>query len=397
MRQSKMRKLLCTSIPVCLFLISVPLWACSVPVFRYALERWAADPYLVVVFHRGELTQDQQELVKRLGPKGETAEKSANLKVRAVNIDTETDEAMLELWKLQDTDTLPWMAVHYPGPFPPAWKGEFSKEVVDGLIDSPVRREIARRILKGETAVWVLLEGNNKEKNDAAFKLLKQRINHEQKTLKLPEIDPEDIAQGLISPDAIELKLGFSAIRLSRDHAREKLFIDMLLGSEGGGEFNLRDENADKPMAFPIYGRGRVLYALVGDGINQDTIADACKFLIGPCTCQIKGDNPGIDLVMAVDWDSLVEPQVEIDKELPPLAGLGAFAVAPSNSTEPNKTHPTSAESDSEEVESDSSIDEFVVEVEVTIMNPVMRNTLLFAGLILIVVVGASFFLARRS
>ena len=27
--------------------------ACSVPVFRYALERWDASPYALVVFHRG--------------------------------------------------------------------------------------------------------------------------------------------------------------------------------------------------------------------------------------------------------------------------------------------------------------------------------------------------------
>ncbi len=37
--------------------VTVTLWtmaatACNVPVFRYALERWEADHYEIVVFHR---------------------------------------------------------------------------------------------------------------------------------------------------------------------------------------------------------------------------------------------------------------------------------------------------------------------------------------------------------
>ena len=30
--------------------------ACQIPVFRYALERWQATPYEVVIFHRGPLS-----------------------------------------------------------------------------------------------------------------------------------------------------------------------------------------------------------------------------------------------------------------------------------------------------------------------------------------------------
>ena len=34
--------------------------ACSVPVFRYALERWPADAYRLVIFHNGPLSAEQQ-------------------------------------------------------------------------------------------------------------------------------------------------------------------------------------------------------------------------------------------------------------------------------------------------------------------------------------------------
>ena len=47
---------------VCLTLLALlylpsQLSACNVPVFRYALEHWSADPYDVIVFHR--LTREQ--------------------------------------------------------------------------------------------------------------------------------------------------------------------------------------------------------------------------------------------------------------------------------------------------------------------------------------------------
>src|SRR4051812_27571667 len=38
------------------------LHACSVPVFRYGLEHWTADPYRVLIVHRGPLTESSQKL-----------------------------------------------------------------------------------------------------------------------------------------------------------------------------------------------------------------------------------------------------------------------------------------------------------------------------------------------
>ena len=33
------------------------VWACSIPVFRYALERWQPDNYEVSIFQSGSLTE----------------------------------------------------------------------------------------------------------------------------------------------------------------------------------------------------------------------------------------------------------------------------------------------------------------------------------------------------
>jgi hypothetical protein len=107
------------------------------------------------------------------------------------------------------------------------------------------------------------------------------------------------------------------------------MFIEMLLSSEE----DLREEKP-QTMAFPIFGRGRALYALVGKGINNDTIDAAGADLTGPCTCTVKEQNPGIDMLMPVAWDELVEKLPEADKPLPPLVGLTGFG------EEPEKTEP---------------------------------------------------------
>ncbi|MDE2714511.1 MAG: hypothetical protein OSB74_09135, partial [Verrucomicrobiota bacterium] len=65
-----------------------------------------------------------------------------------------------------------------------------------------------------------------------------------------------------------------------------------------------------EPMAFPVFGRGRALNALVGKGINADMIDEASAFLSGPCSCQVKRQNPGFDLLTSVNWDQLLENQI---------------------------------------------------------------------------------------
>ena len=92
----------------------------------------------------------------------------------------------------------------------------------------------------------------------------------------------------------------------------------MLLASEA----DLKD--LDEPMVFPVYGRGRFMPPMVGKGITDENITHDAEFLTGPCSCQIKRQNPGTDLLAAVNWESLIQPQINVDRELPPLIGIAA-------------------------------------------------------------------------
>ncbi len=308
-------------------------WACSVPVFRYALERWPADYYVAVVFHRGPLTAQQKKIVELMSEDGLAGKKHANVYAVAVDVEKEVPEHLTKLWEQQKdkAKSFPWMVLLYPwqaGIPVPAWTGPLSEDAVKAVIDSPARQEIAKRLLDGDSAVWLLLESGDKKKDDAAYNLLKKQLAQLQKELAPPEIDPQDIAMGYFMGDPDSLKIRFSILRVSRTDPAEKMLVEMLLGTEP----DLRDYKTE-PMVFPVFGRGRVLFALVGKGINPDTITESAFILTGPCTCTIKEQNPGTDLVVAMDWDAKLEEQYEqamakLEKQTPDLAGLGALAAA---------------------------------------------------------------------
>jgi hypothetical protein len=316
-----------------ILLTAVSALACSVPVFRYALEHWEADPYLAVVFHRGALTPEQQAQVQALKPAADAIEK-ANLSVTTVDVSAEMSPDHAEIWKAQPADAvLPRLVLHYPRstavkldlvatPLAEAatWK----------IADSPVRRDILERLGDGQSAVWVLLESGDAAADDAAAKVLQERLDYLLGVLTLPELDAQDIANGLVSVSQEELRLDFSIIRLSRKNAEERTLIAMLMGSEDDLQ-----GLADKPMVFPIFGQGRALYALVGKGISPETIEEAATFLIGKCSCQVKEQNPGIDLLFTADWKKLAQASPLLERDLPDLTALAKAAEPVTVTTEP--------------------------------------------------------------
>ncbi len=121
----------------------------------------------------------------------------------------------------------------------------------------------------------------------------------------MPELKAQDVQAGYLSIRPEDLKLGFSLLSIAADDPNEKVFREILLNSED----DLKDY--DEPIAFAVFGRGRAMPALVGKGINDDMIDDSCTFLSGPCSCQVKRQNPGFDILTSVNWDELLEEQIE--------------------------------------------------------------------------------------
>ena len=84
--------------------VVVALWswvapACNVPVFRYALERWDADAYQIVVFYNAPLSVEQQAVVGALEQRWQDG--LANLTVNNVDLAHDVPPPLRELWAAQ--------------------------------------------------------------------------------------------------------------------------------------------------------------------------------------------------------------------------------------------------------------------------------------------------------
>lgn len=288
--------------------------ACITPVFRYALERWEPSPYHLLLFHRGPLRTNETALLEALQQMG-AGQGPANLAVTPVDLAGPLDDATRQIWQAQTNPPLPRLVLRFPdtGPdAPSAWSGPLQKEKLRELVDSPLRREVARRIAAGQAAVWVLLECGDKAQDDAAAARVETELKKAARTIELPP-DP-----ALDQTNATQLKVEFSLLRVPNQDPAEALFVQMLLAVDP----DLAEMKS--PVAVPIFGRGRALCALPGPQITPPTLKEALAFLTGACSCEAKELNPGLDLLMAAKWDDAVQGRRLSDPPLPELIGLGS-------------------------------------------------------------------------
>ena len=290
-------------------------FACQVPVFRYALEQWSSDKYEVIILHDGPIRQSDQSNIEALRSSADAAHGIVNAEFRVVEASSLVDDPLAAIWSQHGQSDEPIVAVLYPQqaqelPDRLVQVTPLSKTSTEYLAQSPVRQEIAKRLLAGESAVWVFVPCGDAKQDEEAFKTLKRELLVNEAKLELPDQDEIEADDVTIEATHIELRIAFSIVTAKRDDPAEKFLLNSLLRSESDLP------SLDQPMAFPVLGRGRVLYALVGKGISADTIAMASSFVVGPCSCQVKNLNPGFDLLLSVDWDEALSGP-KMSKELP--------------------------------------------------------------------------------
>jgi hypothetical protein len=316
-----MKRFWALGILVGVVLAAWPAAACNVPVFRYALERWPAAPYEVYVFHRGPLSAAHQKTIESL-------KSSAAVDLSVVDLADKLAEDAAKVWQPHAGAALPWMVVRYPSDrrIPvDAWSGPLADEAAALLVDSPSRQKIARGIIGGDCAVFLLVESGDRAADEAAAGLVEKELKRLQATLELPKPPDgrwDDPIYDTKGPPA--LKVAFSLVRVSRIDPAERLFVKIIMNSMPGLE------GAGGPVLIPVFGRGRALDAWSGRDISKDMIEDACEFLVGPCSCVVKDRTPGLDLLMAVDWDGVLAGQKSAVPavETAPLTGVSAFVAA---------------------------------------------------------------------
>ena len=222
-------------------------FACQVPVFRYALERWDASHYELIIESNRELDPAEQEAVDFLVQSSADKEHPINLSVRVLEETAAAEGAK--------------MSLHYPGRLDgftakSIWSGPVSMNNARQVVDSPVRRELVRRILAGESAIWVMVESGDAEKDKSAADSLTKFINEAAEKLEVPEgvigrnsepvegyVDPANVLQS-----DVPLEIGFSLLRIQRSDPEEQVFLQMLLNYESD-----LSELASEPMVFPVF------------------------------------------------------------------------------------------------------------------------------------------------
>jgi len=275
--------------------------ACTIPVFRFALDRWDADPYRLVIPSALATRPGTMKLLIPLRGNGE-----AN--VRIVEDDSATESRLL-----------------FPHDEQTLWTGNLDAASLPPVLDSPARQELVRRILAGDSAVWVVCAP---AADDGLAARIEKRLRFLEQAAALPPQDPRDPDSQLGPGPALALK--FSVLRVSLEDPAEKVFAAMLAGPAHG---NFLVEG--KAFAAPVFGKGRVLGSWTAEELDDTAVEDASLFLIGRCSCRVKNENPGWDVVLKVDWErSLAQAgkPVQVEAVEPEIVKTTPVEVAGSSS-----------------------------------------------------------------
>jgi hypothetical protein len=275
------------SIPILLVLAS-SAFACNVPVFRYALERWKSDPYQLVITDNEELSPENRQVVEMFSDKYATNvtvafEKPSNRESSHVQLRTQIGgrEAV-------------------------AWQGKIDELTNAPLFDSPARRELASRLLAGQSVVWILIRSKDKDQTSATSKLLSNSF----KTLADKVSMPEGIGiPGSELYSEVPLLMKFSLLEIDPNDPQENVLCKLLTSVQPEAF------SQGEPLVVPVFGRGRALEVIPSSILNENLIEDLTLFLSGACSCQVKERNPGFDLPMSVDWETELFGE---DGEVPP-------------------------------------------------------------------------------
>lgn len=259
---------------------AMPAWACSIPVFRYALERWPTDVFRVEVTLPERPSADDRAALVRLEDGAAVNGGLGNYLVTRV-AGGPAGPARVGIRGPRDDASL--------------WQGSVA-EAVTAVAAGPAHRELVRRILAGDAVVWLVVRGADAAAAERAGALLEA---------ELP----------LVAADtALPRGIGLPGSELRADVPLEVRFSVLVVEAEDPAAGLLRRtlaarlpapaaSDAAVTLVAPVFGRGRVARVIRADALDADTIAAVTAFLCGACSCQAKQLSPGFDLLLEAAWD----------------------------------------------------------------------------------------------
>ncbi len=247
--------------------------ACTIPVFRYALDRWEADKFHLVLPASAYQDAALQDALRPLRANGK-----ANLDI-TTSPDAKATVADLNYSRRSEHSV---------------WSGVLDQTALAQILDSSARQRIIQHILAGDSVVWVIADSGLPNEN-AEVERIEKRLKFLEQVASLPVQDPND-PDSQLGPGP-PLKLKFATLRLNRDDPAEKLLLRMLAGPKEG------IDPQSTSFAAAVFGKGRVLGAWPLALLDDASLEDASMFLVGRCGCRIKNENPGWDILLNIDWE----------------------------------------------------------------------------------------------
>lgn len=287
---------------------------CDTPVYRYAMYNWQPAPYHVFFFHKGQIAKEDEAINKCINDLSEAAPSAANVALSTVDVD---DAAQLEqlpdrvrkAWESTGKKELPRHVLFT------SWGGELgverlNQDAVSQLVDSPVRKQIAGLLRDGHAAVFMLMSGPEPKQNEAVEKVVRDLIADVHSGKALGEEEPSvGSKEGDNGPQPPKFKLAM--VKFDRNDPAERWLLRSLATIE-----EEMPEAKNQPLVFTAYARGRVLPPCIGKGITAENLLQDVSLLTGPCSCMIKEQNPGVDLLFRWDWDSTAQRWAQEDEKL---------------------------------------------------------------------------------
>lgn len=344
--------------------------ACDTPVYRYAMYQWPPAPYELYLFHEKPLSDADRQVWDAIDRLSADPRTGANLAMLDVDIAADPEMRVVSpfIKSLREKTlneqggdaSLPlYLLVSPHGGDLQA--GTLSAEDAKTLLESPARRAIAERLQQGDACVLVLLSGLKSETEpadsqddetspaessaevedgkatDAAEQQLKQLVeNVNSGKVELYSPPPRGaFGVGNALPGSFgrtgEVEAGrprrsanddsaneeaadekppaarhtISYIKVSRTDPAEQWLVRSLLAVEP----DLLE--IPHPMVFAVYGRGRAMPPYIGAGIEPNNLLEVVEYVTGACSCTVKEQNPGMDLLMRNDWETAAEMLAE--------------------------------------------------------------------------------------
>ncbi len=226
--------------------------ACTTRVSEWVLLNSLPDQYTLIYFHNGPLN----ETLKKQNLSVAERIKTANIQFKTV-----TRQDIKE----------PYWGLYYEDRFFSRYN---NPDEFRNLTTSPLREKIAAELMAGKLCVMVYLKSDNKEKDEKGLQVLQKALG------------------------ASPFGKIITVFELSRNSKEEAHFASLLL--------NVEDDlkGIQEPMLFGVFGRFKALEPLLGRGISEENISLMIDYLSAECSCLIKDDLPGTDILFTDKWDN---------------------------------------------------------------------------------------------